>query len=282
MITYIFPGQGSQVKGMGRDLFAKFSAIVEKTDTILGYSITALCLEDANKQLNQTQFTQPALYVINALSYFNKIQTNQTKPDYLAGHSLGEYNALLAANVFDFETGLRLVKKRSELMSKAVNGSMAAIVGIKPGIIKNIFEKNNLSNVAIANYNSHTQTVISGQKNEIETALSLCEQAGAMMVVPLNVSGAFHSPLMKKAQDEFASFISQFQFALPSIPVISNVTAKPYHANEIQKHLVQQISNPVRWTETIDYLLLEGVTEFEEIGPGAILAGLIRRIKVGQ
>jgi malonyl CoA-acyl carrier protein transacylase len=282
MTTYIFPGQGSQAKGMGTDLFPHYSALLETADAILGYSVASLCLDDLQEQLNLTQFTQPALYVINALSYYHKIESGCDRPDYVAGHSLGEYNALLAANVFDFETGLRLVKKRSELMSQAANGSMAAIIGLKSETIKDILEKNHLNSVTIANYNSHLQTVISGQKDELDNASSLCEQAGAMMVVALKVSGAFHSPLMKKAQHEFDSFLSQFRFLLPSMPVISNVTAKPYHANELQQHLVKQISNPVRWTETIEYLISQGVTDFQEIGPGSTLAGLIRRIKIGQ
>ncbi len=282
MLTYIFPGQGSQATGMGKDLFDKFFSITSKADLILGYSIKSLCLDNLQNQLQLTQYTQPALYVINALTYFNKMESAKITPDYFAGHSLGEYNALLAADVFDFETGLRLVKKRSELMSVAANGSMAAIVGLKPEVITTILTQHALNKVAIANYNSHTQTVISGEKNEIDRATVLCEEAGAMMVVPLNVSGAFHSPLMHHAQIEFAAYLSQFQFSLPTVPVISNVTAKPYQVDEIQKNLAEQISSSVRWVDTIEYLLAQGVTEFEELGPGTVLTGLIRRIKVGQ
>lgn len=282
MTTIIFPGQGSQSKGMGHNLFDKFHDYTAKADAILGYSIATLCLEDPHHQLNQTQFTQPALYVVSALSYFDKLKTAGKKSKFFAGHSLGEYNALLAADVFDFETGLKLVKKRGELMSQAANGSMAAIIGLKADVIKTILDNNNLKNINIANYNSHTQIVLSGHKIEIDQAQPLCEQAGAMMVIPLKVSGAFHSPLMKQAQSQFEEFISQFKFLAPTTPVISNFTAKPYQEHEIQKNIAAQISNPVRWTETIEYIMSQGVTEFEEVGPGTVLAGLVRRIKIGQ
>ncbi|MEO8400724.1 MAG: ACP S-malonyltransferase [Gammaproteobacteria bacterium] len=282
MSAYIFPGQGSQEKGMGQDLFHKFPEMTAEADEILGYSIETLCLNDPHQQLNQTQFTQPALYVMNALSYRDRLRTQVKPPNFLIGHSLGEYNALLAAEVFDFATGLKLVKKRGELMSEAANGAMAAIIGLKADAILSILEKNDFKKVAIANYNSHTQIVISGERNEVAKAQVLCEQAAAMMVVPLKVSGAFHSPLMENAQNAFEDFLNQYQFALPTMPVISNVTAKPYRVNEIKKTLAQQISNPVRWTESIEYLMSQGVANFEEIGPGKVLTGLIRRIQSGK
>lgn len=282
MTAYIFPGQGSQAPGMGKELFSKFQPLVAEADAILGYSIETLCLSDPNQQLNQTQFTQPALYVVNALTYLDKVQTAQTKPAYFAGHSLGEYNALFAANVFDFATGLKLVKKRGELMSQAASGGMAAVIGLNAETIQNVLATHHLTRVTIANYNSYMQLVISGQQNEVVLAQSLFEQAGAKMVIPLKVSGAFHSPLMQASQNEFKEFIKSFQFNAPSVPVISNVTAKPYKVNEIHTNLAQQISNPVRWTESIDYLLAQGMTEFEEVGPGSVLTGLVRRIKNKQ
>lgn len=282
MTVALFPGQGSQTKGMGEALFNHFPELIAKADHILGYSIKNLCLEDPQNQLHQTQYTQPALYTINALTYFKKLQASTQKPTYVAGHSLGEYNALLAADVFDFETGLKLVKKRGELMSQATNGAMAAIIGLKIDDIKAILLQNNLNQISIANHNSHTQIVISGLKPEIEQAKVLCEQSGAMMVVPLKVSGAFHSPYMQDAQQQFEDYIDDFQFEAPRIPVIANTTARPYSAGDTKKNLARQITSSVRWTESIDFLLAQQETEFEEIGPGTVLTGLIRRIKNGQ
>ena len=164
MTTYVFPGQGSQARGMGKDLFSAFPNEINAANQILGYPIDKLCLEDSQDQLNKTNYTQPALYVVNALSFLKKMQETGTKPDYVAGHSLGEYNALFAAGVFDFETGLRLVQKRGELMSQANGGGMAATVGLKHDNIETLLQKGNLETVSIANYNSYTQIVISGPK----------------------------------------------------------------------------------------------------------------------
>lgn len=282
MFAYIFPGQGSQSIGMGAELFDQFPDILNTADDILGYSLKTLCLNDPHNQLNQTQFTQPALYTVNALTYFHKIARVGSQIDYVAGHSLGEYNALLAAEVFDFATGLQLVKKRAELMSQATKGAMSAIIGLTAEIIEEILNKNQLTAISIANYNSHTQIVISGSSAEMEKARTLCEEAKAKMVIPLKVSGAFHSSLMKPAQEEFTQFLNGFSFSLPTRPVIANVTAKAYQPNEMQKTLANQISNPVRWTETIHYLLSQNVTQFEEIGPGNVLKGLVQRIQSGQ
>lgn len=282
MFAYIFPGQGAQFLGMGAGLFEQFSDLIAEADQILGYSLKTLCLNDPHQQLNLTQFTQPALYTVNALTYFDKVAKEGKKADYTAGHSLGEYNALLAAEVFDFKTGLQLVKKRAELMSQATEGAMSAVLGLTADTVEDILTRHQLTNVAIANYNSYTQIVISGIPAEVARAGSLCEQANAKMVIPLNVSGAFHSRLMVNAQHEFADFIQQFDFSLPCLPVIANVTAKAYKANDIRKTLVQQIANPVRWTDTIRYLMSRHVTHFEEVGPGTILTGLMQRIQSGQ
>jgi trans-AT polyketide synthase, acyltransferase and oxidoreductase domains len=155
MTTYIFPGQGSQVKGMGADLFSAYPSHIQQADNILGYSIARLCLEDPDNQLNNTNYTQPALYIVNALSYLKKIQEDQTTPNYVAGHSLGEYSALFAAGVFDFETGLKLVQKRGELMHQATGGGMAAVIGLQNDAVDNVIKQNALSTISIANVNSH-------------------------------------------------------------------------------------------------------------------------------
>ena len=282
MPSYLFPGQGSQIKGMGGELFDQYPELTAQADHILGYSVKELCLIDPQQRLNQTQYTQSALYIVTALTYFKKLKDNNKPPYWVAGHSLGEYNALLAAEVFDFATGLQLVKKRGELMSTANNGAMIAVIGLKADVIKAALLEAGLTRVAIANYNSHTQLVLSGLKNDIIQAQLVCEQIGATMVIPLKVSGAFHSPHMYHAQEQFATFLNNFKFSSPKISVIANYTAQPYKATNIHQNLIQQIVNPVLWTETVEYLLTLGELELEEIGPGMVLTGLVRRIKNGQ
>lgn len=278
MTTFVFPGQGSQKLGMGQELFECYPALIEAANTVLGYDIKRLCLEDPQQQLNQTQYTQPALYVVNALSYLKKMEDTAAKPNYLAGHSLGEYNALFAAEVFDFITGLKLVQKRGLLMSQATSGGMAAIIGLNEPQINEILK--NCPHINIANYNSHTQYVISGPKHDIEQSLHLFEEAGASMVVPLKVSGAFHSPLMATAGEQFKLFLQEFNFNSPTIPVIANTTAKPYeNGDAVVNQLAKQMTSSVLWTATIQFLMQQGETEFVEVGPGAVLTGLIRRIR---
>ncbi len=282
MPTYLFPGQGSQVTGMGRELFSQFPEISAEADAILGYSVATLCLEDPHQHLNQTQYTQPALYTVNALSYLHKLRQCEKPPSFVAGHSLGEYNALLAASVFDFATGLKLVKKRGELMSQAVGGAMTAVIGLNSEAIKLILKQHGLLDITIANYNSYTQIVISGKAPDISKAQPLLEEAGALVVIPLKVSGAFHSPYMHSAQEQFEMFLKDFHFSSPKIPVIANCTASPYQFSDISKNLAAQIAQPVRWVETINHLLAQNEVEFEEIGSGKVLTGLVMRIKNGQ
>jgi malonyl CoA-acyl carrier protein transacylase len=278
MTTWVFPGQGSQKLGMGEGLFEKFPHITNDADSVLGYSIKELCLQDPKEQLGNTAYTQPALYTVNALMYYDKLESG-VKPAFLAGHSLGEYNALLAAGAFDFKTGLTLVKKRGELMSKAQGGGMAAVIGLTVDVIKTVLADNGLSGVELANFNSPTQIVVSGVQHEVEKSCDLFKQAGARLVVPLKVSGAFHSSLMKPARDEFSAFLSTFTFSSLHTPVISNVEAKPYTDNAVQRLLSEQITSSVRWVDSIEYMLQQGQTSFEEVGPGKVLAGLINAIQ---
>ncbi|KTD38489.1 malonyl CoA-ACP transacylase [Legionella moravica] len=282
MTTYMFPGQGSQVIGMGRELFDEYSSYVEQANSILGYDIAALCLTDENQLLNQTQYTQPALFVVNALSYFKKLQEQPEKPDYVMGHSLGEYNALLAAEVFDFSTGLKLVHKRGELMSAALGGGMAAIIGLKAELIDAVLQNHQLNTLSIANYNCYTQIVISGPAEDILSAQHYFVTAGAMAYIPLKVSGAFHSPYMGKAQEVFSEFIKQFTFLPPRITVISNVNAKPMMVSDIPSSIEKQITHPVNWSQSIEYLLDQGETDFIEIGPRKVLTNLVQNIKTGM
>jgi malonyl CoA-acyl carrier protein transacylase len=282
MRTFMFPGQGSQARGMGGSLFDEFKELTRQADHILGYSIKELCLEDPGGELSKTQFTQPALYVVNALAYFKKIQETGAAPDFLAGHSLGEFNALLAAGCFDFEVGLELVRKRGELMSLAGDGAMAAILNATKEEIEGILRDNGLTNIDLANYNSPSQIVISGARDEIGRAQPFF--TGNMLYYPLNTSGAFHSRFMSGSRDEFQSYLKSFTFEDPKIPVIANVTARPYENGAILNNLSKQISSTVRWSESVQFLLELGARggvemEFEEIGTGDVLTKLVRTIK---
>ncbi|MDU0074475.1 MULTISPECIES: ACP S-malonyltransferase [Bacillus] len=277
MISFVFPGQGSQKIGMGEDLFGRYPELTAKADHILGYSIQELCRD--GERLNQTQFTQPALYVVNALSYLKKTEETGLKPDFTAGHSLGEYNALYASGVFDFEEGLQLVKKRGELMSRAKGGGMAAVIGLTHEQVTDVLRENHLDMIDIANMNTPQQIVISGYKEDIEKAASVFEAVnGVKMVHRLNVSGAFHSRYMLEAKEEFSRFIESFHFKPLSIPVISNVTARPYEQRELKETLTGQITGSVNWTDSIRFLMGRKNMSFEEIGPGKVLTGLIQRI----
>ncbi|HLP62594.1 MAG TPA: ACP S-malonyltransferase, partial [Candidatus Deferrimicrobium sp.] len=271
MKAYLFPGQGSQQKGMGAGLFDEFSDLIQKADEILGYSLKTLCLEDPGGQLMQTQFTQPALYVVNALSYLKKIQ-GETKPDYVLGHSVAEYNALFASGVVDFETGLKLVKKRGELMAEASGGGMAAVMGLPEEKIQALLKENDFKNLYIANYNSSYQIAISGLKEEIVKAEAVFLKGGAKYYRVLNVSGAFHTPYMADAKKEFKNYVKKFKFSDITIPIIANVTARPYKQDQVKENIIEQITSPVRWMESIRYLLAKGgiASEFSEIGGGGL------------
>lgn len=283
MKTYMFPGQGSQRKGMGGELFDEFTTLTKTADEILGYSIKELCLEDPRKELGKTQFTQPALYVVNALSYYKKIAEMKEKPDFVIGHSLGEFNALLAAGCFSFSVGLKLVQKRGELMSQVSGGGMAAVSNAGEQEIRNILDENGLTRVALANFNTPSQIVISGMREDIVKAQSLFQQ-DTMMYHPLNTSGAFHSVFMESSQKKFTAFLNEFSLSAPVIPVISNVTAKPYRDDEIQKQLSAQIASPVKWSSSVEHLIAIGDSKqdemkFEELGYGRVLSGLVHKIR---
>lgn len=283
MKTFMFPGQGAQALGMGGNLFGEFKELTRKADEILGYSIQELCLQDPRRELNRTQFTQPALYVVNALSYYKKVNESAQLPDYLLGHSLGEFNALLAAECFDFEVGLRLVQKRGELMSQESSGAMAAILNATKQDIETILRNNGLSNVDLANYNTPSQIVISGPSEEIGKAQQFF-QGGQTKYYPLNTSGAFHSRFMRGAQEKFHTYLKGFDFAEPKIPVLANVTARPYEHSEIIETLSSQMSSIVRWCESIQYLMDKAASggdtmQFEEVGHGDVLTKIVHTIK---
>ncbi|MBN2533159.1 MAG: ACP S-malonyltransferase [Spirochaetales bacterium] len=282
MHTYLFPGQGSQRKGFGGELFDEFADYTKKADNVLGYSIKDLCLNDPDGLLNQTEYTQPAIYVVNALFYLKKLKEDGIKPDYVAGHSLGEYNALLAAGVFDFETGLKIVKARGRFMAESADSGdglgMAAVIGFDEEKVSEILKNHGFSGIDVANYNSPYQIVISGYIKDIDAAKKVFEDAGVKMFVPLKVSSAFHSRYMEKAKRDFENFIKDFEFFPQKIKVISNVTARPHKDSTIKQMLCEQIVRSVRWTDSIRYLMGKGDMDFKEVGAGNVLTGLLNRI----
>uniref|UniRef100_Q49HJ4 [acyl-carrier-protein] S-malonyltransferase n=1 Tax=uncultured bacterial symbiont of Discodermia dissoluta TaxID=323654 RepID=Q49HJ4_9BACT len=278
-LAYMFPGQGSQAVGMGEGLFDTFPELTQRADQILGYSIRQLCLEDPDGVIAQTDYTQPALFVVNALSYLQRMKEKGVRPGYVLGHSLGEYSALFAAEVFDFETGLRLVQKRGALMAEAKGGGMAAVIGMDATRVAEVLEQHGLDAIDVANHNTPVQTVISGLEADVLSAQPVFMEAGARVFIPLKVSGAFHSRYMADAQQAFRAFMDALSFAVPRIPVIANVTALPHEEGTIRDVLAQQLISPVRWIDSIRYLERQRVATFEEVGPGTVLGGMIAAIR---
>ncbi|HEY1164927.1 MAG TPA: ACP S-malonyltransferase [Chitinophaga sp.] len=278
MKVFLFPGQGSQKRGMGERLFIKYPELTAAASEILGYDIATLCLNDPDHLLNKTQYTQPALYVVSALAYLDRVE-EESKPDYVLGHSLGEYVALFAAGAWTFETGLQLVKKRAEIMSRVENGGMAALLGLKLEEVERILHTHHYDRLDIANYNSAQQIVISGLKEDILSAQKIFESNHAKLYYPLNVSGAFHSRYMKTAAAEFGAFARSFTFSPLQLPVISNVSARPYAQSDIASMLEQQICSPVKWYESVSFLLQQEAPSFYEIGPGDVLTKMLDFIK---
>lgn len=280
MKSYLFPGQGAQSVGMGGKLFQQFPELTRKADEVLGYSIEELCLKNEGKRLDSTAYTQPALYVVNALSYLQDMQETGEKPDYVAGHSLGEYSALYAAGVFDFETGLRIVKKRAELMHTAAGGGMAAVLGLTESQVRAILSEHRLDALDIANLNTPTQIAISGPKDAIAAAQPVFEGNGAASYIVLNVSGAFHSRYLHDAAAQFKDFLQQFTFSEPAIPVIANLTARPYPKAGIARYMAEQMVSGVKWCESVRFLMgKHPEMELKQIGPGHVIIGLVAKIK---
>ncbi|MFD7858076.1 ACP S-malonyltransferase [Streptomyces microflavus] len=284
MRCYVFPGQGTQKKGMGRNLFGRFPDLPRRADRVLGYPIEELCLENPERRLSETVYAQPAIYVVNAL-HWSAAQEDLPPADFFAGHSLGEYSALFAAGAFDFETGLTLVRLRAELMGQVSGGAMAAVIGVSEQIVEETLKQHDATGVVIANYNAPEQFVLSGSREELARIKPVFEKVeGVRGFVPVKVSGPFHAPAMAPAAARFRTLLAAVDVGELRTPVISNVTGRPFgsDAQEVRALLAEQITEPVRWTDCIRYLRDAGVSAFTELGESKVLTSLIDRITIAQ
>lgn len=285
MKAFVFPGQGAQFVGMGKDLYetnALAKKYFDRADEILGFKITEIMFNGTDEQLKETKVTQPAVFlhsVIQALCLGDSFN-----PAMVAGHSLGEFSALVASGALDFEDGLRLVVSRANAMQKACeinSGTMAAIIGLPDEKVEEICASVSSEGdiVVAANYNCPGQLVISGNVNAVNAACEKLKEAGAKRALPLKVSGAFHSPLMQPAKDELQAAIEKTTFKTPKCPIYQNVDAKPHtDAEEIKLNLIAQLTSPVRWTASVQTMIHDGADDFTECGPGKALQGMIGRI----
>ena len=283
--AYVFPGQGAQFVGMGKDLYEsnkRAQLFFDKANEVLGYSITDIMFNGTDEELKQTKVTQPAVFLHSVITAFCM---DDFQPDMVAGHSLGEFSALVAAGALTFEDGLRLVYARAMAMQKACEAApstMAAIIALPDETIEQVCDEiSKEGNVVVpANYNSPGQVVISGNVEAIKEACAKLKEAGAKRALPLAVGGAFHSPLMEMARVELAKAIEAAPISTPMCPVYQNVDALPHtDSKEIKENLLKQLTAPVRWTQSVKNMIADGMSEFVECGPGQVLTGLIGRIQ---
>ena len=281
MKAYVFPGQGAQFPGMGKDLYesnAIARELMDKANEVLGFQLTNIMFSGTPEELQQTKVTQPAVFVYSVAQALS--QGEVFKPDMVAGHSLGEFSALVASGCLSFEDGLRLVYARAMAMQAccdAVPGTMAAIIKLDDSTIEHICEETE-GLVVAANYNCPGQVVISGEKEAVMAACEKMKEAGAKRALPLQVGGAFHSPLMEPARKQLAEAIEATTFHSPICPIYQNVDARPHtDTDEIKQNLLLQLTSPVRWTDSVMQMKADGMTEFEECGPGQVLTGLINK-----
>ena len=282
MKAYIFPGQGAQFTGMGKDLYensALAKELFEKANDILGFRITDIMFEGTAEQLKETKVTQPAIFLHSVI--LAKTLGEEFQPQMVAGHSLGEFSALVANGALSFEDGLKLVSQRALAMQKACEikpSTMAAVLGLADNVVEEVCASID-GIVVAANYNCPGQLVISGETSAVEQACEAMKAAGAKRALILPVGGAFHSPMMEPAREELAAAIEATTFSQPSCPVYQNVTATAVsEANEIKKNLIIQLTAPVKWTQTVQQMIADGASSFTEVGPGKVLIGLVGKI----
>lgn len=282
MNAYVFPGQGAQFSGMGLDLYENSEIakeLFDKANDILGFEITKIMFEGTADELKQTKVTQPAIFLHSVI--LSKVLGDSFKPDMVAGHSLGEFSALVANRTLNFEDALRLVSKRAIAMQKACElkpSTMAAVLGLEDEVVEQGCEETD-GIVVAANYNCPGQLVISGEVEAIEKACELMKEKGARRALVLPVGGAFHSPLMEPAREELAAAIEATTFNVPNCPVYQNVTTKAVtDPEEIKKNLIAQLTAPVKWTQSVQNMIKDGATSFTEVGPGKVLSGLVKKL----
>ncbi|WP_175820811.1 MULTISPECIES: ACP S-malonyltransferase [unclassified Burkholderia] len=278
--AWLFPGQGTQRRGMGAQVFDLFPGLVAKADRILGYSIRELCVEDPDERLATTEYCQPALYVVNALMFLER-RRREPWPAFLAGHSLGEFSALFAAGCFDFETGLRIVQCRARCMAPAGNGSMLAVIGLDLEQLLGVIDELDLTGLDVANYNLPTQTVLAGPDASIATLDAVLVERELARTVHLHVGGAFHSRYAEQAAARFRDMLREFELADPKWPTVSSATGQVYRPGTVREVLETQIVRPVRWVDAMQFLHDRGVTDAVQIGPGRVLDGLWERFEPG-
>ncbi|OBX25706.1 ACP S-malonyltransferase [Gelidibacter algens] len=282
MNAYIFPGQGAQFSGMGLELYEKSSIaqkLFEQANDILGFSITDIMFEGSAEDLKETKVTQPAIFLHSVI--LAKTMGDTFKPDMVAGHSLGEFSALVANGTLTFEDGLKLVSQRALAMQKACElkpSTMAAVLGLEDVLVEKIC--GTIEGIVVAaNYNCPGQLVISGEVNAVNRACEAMKEAGAKRALVLPVGGAFHSPLMEPAREELAAAIENTPFSKPNCPIYQNVTAKAViNENDIKANLMSQLTAPVRWTQSVQQMIADGAVLFTEVGPGNVLQGLVKKI----